>query len=93
MLGFAGFDAIIARDLQTARREAKARDLRCIILDLQLPDGHGEELLEDLPHDLPVVIASGAPSATTLAIRRHLIVIRKPFSADDVLNAVTAVAR
>ena len=70
----AGFETLTARTLQDARRLLREHEIDVAILDLQLPDGTGIELLEDLSAqpDAEVVMITGHGSIDSAveALRR-----------------------
>ena len=71
-----------------------------IILDLMLPDMSGVEVIQELRHEHgalpPVVVLSAKPLATIRAEAQVIgasAFLRKPFSIDDLLNAVDSASR
>ncbi|MEP4147485.1 MAG: response regulator [Halioglobus sp.] len=63
-----GFDVMEAADLGQARACLRSRsDFTSILLDLELPDGHGLDLISELPTNIPVIVMSADDSAETAA--------------------------
>jgi CheY-like chemotaxis protein len=61
-----GVQVIEAGDLETARRFLlEGPRPTSVLLDLELPDGNGLELLPDVPRDIPVAALTGDQSAAT----------------------------
>lgn len=63
-----GFHVVTATSIQQARRRLSERGLQLAILDVQLPDGCGFELCEEIDSDaayagLPVVVLSSLTEA------------------------------
>lgn len=60
-LSDAGYSVIEAASVKTALMHLDVLDLTCVVLDLQLPNGHGRRVVEELKakrDDVPVVILS-----------------------------------
>jgi len=58
-----GYEVSTAIGIRQAREILRTEKITAVCLDLQLPDGHGLDLLEELraeTPDLPVIIMSGA---------------------------------
>lgn len=67
-----GFEVKEAANLREARSYLRAGNLpTCVLLDLELPDGHGLDILPELPHGVPVVALSGDESRETELQCRH----------------------
>src|SRR5688572_4753824 len=84
-------------DFQEAGSLAEARSLlqeekpALVLLDVALPDGSGNELLGDIPADVPIVIMTAYPAEGFEMWERHKGVVKmlhKPFSFHDLLGAV-----
>lgn len=61
-----GFEVTEAADLGQARACLRSRsDFTSILLDLELPDGHGLDLIPELPTNIPVTVMSADDSAET----------------------------
>lgn len=66
ILESAGFDVTEAENLQQARHHLQAGDCPgTILLDLELPDGHGLDLIRDVPEGVAVVALSADDSRET----------------------------
>lgn len=67
-----GFEVKEAADLREARSYLRAGNRpTSVLLDLELPDGHGLDILRELPHGVPVVALSGDESRETELQCRH----------------------
>lgn len=68
-LSFTGSVVYIAPDLASARALAKSIPFDVLITDLQLPDGTGWDLLEELSseHPVPAIAVSGCNSLADVA--------------------------
>jgi two-component system OmpR family response regulator len=89
-----------AAAIATLDRTAQTTMPDVIILDLMLPDMSGVEVIHELRHAHgtlpPIVVLSAKPLATIRAEAQVIgasSFLRKPFSVDDLLNAVEAAAR
>lgn len=61
-----GFEVKEAANLREARSYLRAGNRpTSVLLDLELPDGHGLDILRELPHGVPVVALSGDESRET----------------------------
>lgn len=83
-----------ASGLAEARRILGERCLRLALLDMDVVDGHGPELIPDLLDDqgqpLPIVILSGQEVSATLAVRAAAV-LRK--GCDDMETVAATVRR
>lgn len=72
-----GLHADTATSLDAARAKLHARHFDLVLLDLDLPDGNGMALFDDLdPSDhVPVAIVTGNPSVETAVRSVHLPVV------------------
>jgi CheY-like chemotaxis protein len=77
LLRAVGHDVIEARTAAQAKRLAEAHSLDLLVLDIELPDGTGYELLEQLRRN------PGSDAVPAVAVTAHA-------SADDQLQAATA---
>jgi DNA-binding response OmpR family regulator len=62
-----------------------------VVLDLMLPDGRGDELLEELAQTAdapPTVLVSASPDAAAVAHRFGIACMAKPFDLDRLLEAL-----
>ena len=90
----AGHEVICAYSLAEARARCEVRP-RLVLLDLQLPDGDGLELLDTLRRDSPelrviVVTANGSINRAVQAMRAGAFdFLVKPFDETRLLSAVT----
>ena len=81
-----GYELAVAHDCQEAREECCSHRFPVVVLDLDLPDGDGFELAEELARDCPaikVIICSGRhlrPQAIPNAESAIHAVLTKPVS-------------
>ncbi len=89
-----GFEVITAPDCANARKALSHSHVDALCLDINLPDGNGLELLEEIRRtapDLPTIVISGAASpenrcrAAQLGVHEFL---RKPFRLVDLKAAL-----
>jgi two-component system phosphate regulon response regulator PhoB len=87
-----GYEALVEQDLQSARRRIDAENFDLVLLDLNLPDGNGLDLLEYMRKDLglqtPVIILSALKQESTVLRGLELGAndyITKPFSVKEAL--------
>jgi DNA-binding response OmpR family regulator len=62
-----------------------------VLLDVALPDGSGDEILGDIPSDVPIVLMTAYPAEGLEMWTRHRGVVKmlhKPFSFHELLGAV-----
>lgn len=99
MLMEAGHTVLLAQTLEGARALAeRLPPLDLAILDLQLPDGSGAELVEELRvlwPGLPVVVSTGfgLGEADREAVRRpggRTVLVKKPWGEAQVMAAVAS---
>ncbi len=89
-----GHEVVCAFSLADARAECERSRPRLVLLDLQLPDGDGLELLESLRKDCPetlviVITANGSINRAIQAMRAGAFdFLVKPFDESRLLNAV-----
>lgn len=82
-----------AGSLADARRMLAADPYHLILLDLQLPDGHGSELLGDLPAPnmaTPVVVFSVDEASSTTADSVHAALVKARTSNEQLLDVLHA---
>ncbi len=88
----AGLEAQVFPSSEAFLENAAFTGHDCLILDMHLPGMTGVELLEQLRrmgNDVPVIIITGAPSATISARAKTagaLAVLQKPFNASQLLS-------
>jgi CheY-like chemotaxis protein len=98
MLESAGHQVSLAPNGEEGVRAFKAHGADLVITDLYMPGQEGFETIVELRRrffDLPIIAISGKPEAgPMLAIAKHLgavLVLQKPFSAEQLLRAVAQV--
>jgi CheY-like chemotaxis protein len=94
MLQRAGYDVATAASLQDARQALAKRHPSAVLLDLELPDGSGLELAEELAlrtKPVPVVVLSGRGPADDFVGSPVAIWLMKPFAKEQLLRAVKRV--
>lgn len=92
VLAEAGYQVVEASTLSAARKALERRDTKVslAIIDLGLPDGSGQSLVDDLRNrgDIKVLVASGTrPEGYEAAL------LLKPYTPDQLLTAVQAAVR
>jgi two-component system, repressor protein LuxO len=94
VLARADHDVTCAFTLREARAACAERSPRLVLLDLQLPDGDGLELLDELHRDAPdsrviVITANGSINRAVAAMRAGAFdFLVKPFDEVRLLSAV-----
>jgi two-component system repressor protein LuxO len=94
VLSRAGYDVHTSGTLAEAREACSRLHPRLVLLDLQLPDGDGLELLESLRRDTPecrviVITANGSINRAVAAMRAGAFdFLVKPFDEARLLSAV-----
>jgi CheY-like chemotaxis protein len=94
MLLARGFEVTACASVDEARADLASLmpELRLAVLDAQLPDGSGMELLEDLRRsrpELPVVFVAGASDDELAGLRdARTALLAKPFRAAELTHAV-----
>ncbi len=90
-----GAEVVWAQDLDSARRTLALRSFDLVLLDLELPDGHGFDLLRELREEhqdaVPVVILTGAatlPGAVEAMRLGATDYLAKPDNMQETLLAV-----
>jgi len=67
-----GFEVLEADSLQTARQTLSAHeDISLVLLDLELPDGSGIDLLRHIPKDVPSIALSADVTMETTLRCKH----------------------
>lgn len=93
----AGFQVTEAENLQEARRHLQTGDCPgTILLDLELPDGHGLDLIRDVPEGVDVVALSADDSRETELQCRNagcIAVLSKSDSLSDIGQAIASKGR
>jgi PAS domain S-box-containing protein len=96
MLQRAGYHVVIAESLAAARAALERLRPSAVLLDVQLPDGSGLELAEELavsPRPIPVVVLSGRGPAEDLVGSPVAVWLMKPFAKEQLLRAVKRVVK
>lgn len=89
-----GFEVITAPDCANARKALNHSHVDALCLDINLPDGNGLELLEEIRRtapDLPTIVISGAASPENRYRAAQLgvhVFLRKPFHLVDLKAAL-----
>jgi DNA-binding response OmpR family regulator len=98
VLALRGWDVILTTTVAEAR-EALDEPLDAAVLDLMLPDGAGDDLVQELrtrSPDMPIAVTTGVSDADRLALI-HLagptVLLRKPIALPDLLKAIAAPVR
>ncbi len=93
-----GWPARVAHDCAEARIAITEVDPQLLVLDLNLPDGHGWDLLDEfragpLPAEVPVIIVSSLPvTRSQVRERRVAAYLAKPFGMPNLLETVRSLA-
>jgi len=72
-------DVDVASNLQTARARIKDNQYHLFLLDMNLPDGYGFDLLPDLPEQCIAIGMSGQNIESRIQ-KRFRAFLEKPFS-------------
>jgi PAS domain S-box-containing protein len=94
MLQRAGYAVAAVGSLAEARRALKSLRFSAVLLDLQLPDGSGLELAEEVAareNPIPVIVLSGRGPAEDFVGSPVAVWLMKPFAKDQLLRAVKRV--
>jgi PAS domain S-box-containing protein len=94
MLQRAGYAVTVATSLGDARRTLASLHPSVVLLDLQLPDGSGLTLAEELaqrPKSIPVVVLSGQGPAEDFVGSPVAVWLMKPFAKEQLLRAMKRV--
>ncbi|MFN2564203.1 MAG: ATP-binding protein [Gemmatimonadaceae bacterium] len=94
MLQRAGYAVAAVGSLADARRALESLHPSAVLLDVQLPDGSGLELAEELaarPTKIPVVVLSGRGPAADFVGAPVAVWLMKPFAKEQLLRAVKQV--
>lgn len=83
-------DIVAAQSLSEARDALANESFDVVLLDLNLPDGSGFEILEELPDQLPVVIFSALELDQDTLGRAAAVLIKSRHREHDVAAAVLA---
>jgi DNA-binding response OmpR family regulator len=90
----AGYAAAAVSSLAEARRAIAHAPFAAVLLDLQLPDGSGLELAEEVakgPTPIPVIVLSGRGPAEEFVAAPVAVWLMKPFAKEQLLRAVKRV--
>jgi PAS domain S-box-containing protein len=94
MLQRAGYAVATVSSLAEARRALQSLRFAAVLLDVQLPDGSGLELAEEIaarPTPIPVVVLSGRGPAEDFVGSPVAVWLMKPFAKEQLLRAVKRV--
>ena len=94
MLQRASYHVVVAGTLSDARRALATLEPSAVLLDLQLPDGSGLDLAQELavrPRPIPVVVLSGRGPAEDFVGSPVAAWLMKPFAKEQLLRAVRRV--
>ena len=88
-----GYRVLEASTLDAARTELEAGDIALVLLDMRIGNERGESLLDELrDRGVPVVVVTGSAELDAAWASRADAVLGKPFTIDDLLNAVRSLA-
>lgn len=88
-----GYAVREASSLEQARAQLD-ESVGVVLLDMRIGAERGDALLDDLDGlGIPVIFISGSAEIDPEVSRRAVASLGKPFSVDDLLNAVRAAAR
>ena len=93
-LRMAGYEVVGVMDLHSARRQVRLAPPDLVLLDIQLPDGHGLDLLEALKEEVPeadtVVMTGLADLSVAIRVMQEgaYDFLAKPFDGDAILEVV-----
>lgn len=97
MLEDAGFEVVEARRLSEARHRMRAGTYDVAVLDVQLEDGHGHELIEELRRHVPgiriALLSSDPPGAHAGAGEGADAWLSKLQEPDEIVKAIARLAR
>lgn len=94
MLEDAGFEVVEARRLSEARHRMRAGTYDVAVLDMQLEDGHGHELIGELREHVPGVrIVLLSADAQDAAARGADLALSKLQEPGDIVKAIGGLAR
>jgi PAS domain S-box-containing protein len=94
MLQRAGYDVAAASSLAEARGALETRRFAAVLLDVQLPDGSGLELAEEVASrstPIPIIVLSGRGPAEEFVGSPVAVWLMKPFAKEQLLRAVKRV--
>ena len=86
-----GYEVTTSVTLHGARTALTGGAFACLVLDLRLPDGAGEDLLRELIQQAvapPVVVISTANDASNVAREYGVLALAKPFELELLIAAV-----
>jgi DNA-binding response OmpR family regulator len=94
-LRFAGFAVDIATDGVSALRLIDQRAPDVVVLDLHLPQLHGEAILQEITNradlcDIPVIIVTGSDPSP--AVAQATAILRKPCPPERLLSIIERVS-
>ncbi|MCQ8783327.1 ATP-binding protein [Mangrovibrevibacter kandeliae] len=79
-----------ARSLAEARASLATASFGVVVLDLQLPDGSGLDLLDDIPPETPVIVFSAFDVGPEVTARVGTVITKSRMREIDVAEAVLA---
>jgi len=91
LLGSEGYETTWVRAAGDAREAARRTRPHVAIIDVNLPDGSGFDLVPLLRadhHDLPVVLSTGHVELSVSTRERRTLALMKPYELDDLLDAI-----
>lgn len=92
ILGFSGYETILATTCQEARHQLQQNSPDIILLDIILPDGNGLDLVDETAFDptTAVVISSGdfKSAAQARGIQNY---VNKPVSAEHLMRVMATI--
>jgi CheY-like chemotaxis protein len=94
-LGSQGWRTVVATAAEEATALARDHAIDLLVTDLQMPGMSGLDLatlLRERHANLPVVLMSGWPEATTFELAQPFVFLRKPFRLQGIFEAIASLS-